>query len=66
MLNLDIAKKDNLVEIRFISENEIEVKPLQPLKSITSGQEAVFYLNDLCLGGGVIDKVYKEGKLLDC
>lgn len=59
-------QKDNLVEIRFISENEIEVKPLQPLKSITSGQEAVFYLNDLCLGGGVIDKVYKEGKLLDC
>lgn len=59
-------QKDNPVEIRFVNEEEIEVRFIKPIKAVTSGQAAVFYLNGLCLGGGVIKKVYKEGKLLDC
>ena len=35
---------------------------LEVIKSVTPGQEAVFYLNGVCLGGGTIDKVYKNNK----
>ena len=42
------------------------VKCVNPVKAITSGQEAVFYYNDECLGGGTIEKVYRNNKLLDC
>jgi tRNA-specific 2-thiouridylase len=31
----------------------------QPEKAVTPGQSAVFYLNEVCLGGGIIDSVIK-------
>ncbi len=59
-------QKDNDVIIKFIDDTTIEVNTKKPVKSITSGQEAVFYLDELCLGGGVIDEVYMNDKLLKC
>ena len=37
----------------------------QGIASVTCGQEAVFYDGQICLGGGVIDQVFKEDKDLE-
>ncbi|MFQ9924859.1 MAG: tRNA 2-thiouridine(34) synthase MnmA [Beduini sp.] len=55
---------DNPVVIEFIDETTLQVEFIKPVKAVTPGQAAVFYLGDVCLGGGTIDKVYKDGKEL--
>ena len=55
---------DNDVEIEFINENEIKVTYKQGVKAVTPGQACVLYLNDECLGGGIIKEVRKNGKKL--
>ena len=57
---------DQEVVLEIIDEKNVFVKCINPVKAITSGQEAVFYYNDECLGGGTIDKVFRKDKLLDC
>ena len=57
---------DQEVVLEIIDGHTVKVNCVNPVKAITSGQEAVFYYNGECLGGGVIDKVYRNGKLLDC
>ena len=42
----------------------IEVKYPQEVKAVTPGQACVFYLEDECLGGGIIKEVRKDGKKL--
>ena len=37
----------------------------EPYKAVTPGQACVFYDGDVCLGGGLIDKVYRKDKLLN-
>lgn len=56
-------QKDLGVTLRFIEEDEVELIFDQPYKAVTPGQAAVFYLNDICLGGGIIDEVYYKGQL---
>ena len=51
-------QKDNNVNVRFIDNNTLEVEMLEPVKSVTLGQEAVFYDGELVLGGGRIDRVF--------
>jgi tRNA-specific 2-thiouridylase len=50
-------QKDQRVSIKLIDKDTLLVEYMHPLSSVTPGQEAVFYLGDECLGGGVIDEV---------
>lgn len=40
--------------IYLINKNIVDVYLHKPIKAVTAGQSAVFYKNDICLGGGII------------
>lgn len=42
-----------------MEDGTIEVVFDGPQKAVTPGQSVVFYDGEVCLGGGVIDKVHK-------
>ena len=54
---------DYPVEIEYINDKEVLVK-YNHIKSVTPGQACVFYLNDQCIGGGIIKEVRKSDKKL--
>ena len=56
---------DNKVILHRIDETTIQIEFVDPISSVTPGQEAVFYQGDQCLGGGVIEKVLKKGETLE-
>lgn len=49
-------KKDVPCRIRFLVTNNLQVIFDVPIKAVTPGQSAVFYYNDMCLGGGIIEQ----------
>lgn len=50
------------VTVYYIDDNTLKVVFDKPYKAITPGQACVFYKGEVCLGGGLIDKVYKDDK----
>ena len=57
-------QEDIPVELEYLDNDEILVKYPQGVKRVTPGQACVLYDGDLCLGGGIIKEVRKNGKKL--
>ena len=55
-------QEDIPVEITYL-ENEIIVK-YDNIKSVTPGQACVLYVDDICIGGGIIKEVNKDNEKL--
>ncbi len=53
---------DNDVEVQLNQDDTITVVFPEGIRSITPGQEAVFYDGDVMFAGGKIEKVYKDGQ----
>ena len=51
---------DIKVNIKWLSEDKLEITTIEPSKAITPGQFAVIYDGEYCLGGGIIDEVYMD------
>lgn len=55
---------DNAVEIEYLENGELLVKYPEGVKSVTPGQACVLYLDEQCLGGGIIKEVRKNNQKL--
>lgn len=55
-------QQDNGVTIHFVDKDTIRLVFDEPYKAVTPGQAAVIYDGEICLGGGLIDKVFKGDK----
>lgn len=53
-------QQDQGVTLKYKADGTSEVLFDIPQKAITPGQSVVFYEGDVCLGGGVIDRVIKK------
>jgi tRNA-uridine 2-sulfurtransferase len=52
------------VTVRLLENDQVQVLFHQPIRAITPGQSAVFYQGEECLGGGTIEKVFKNDERL--
>jgi tRNA-specific 2-thiouridylase len=55
-------QQDNDVTIKYVGDNLL-VSFKEDVRAVTPGQAAVFYIGDVCLGGGFIKEVYKDGAI---
>ncbi|MDD3241402.1 MAG: tRNA 2-thiouridine(34) synthase MnmA [Bacilli bacterium] len=56
-------QKDNDIEIEYLENNELLIK-YNNVKSVTPGQACVIYVDDKCIGGGIIKEVRKNNEKL--
>ena len=55
-------QQDNDVTVRFIDNNNVTVVFDEQIRAVTPGQAVVFYHDEVCIGGGTIDEVFKENE----
>ncbi|GLP97854.1 tRNA 2-thiouridine(34) synthase MnmA [Paraferrimonas sedimenticola] len=53
-------QKDVPCRVEVVSDDTIKVHFDSPVAAVTPGQSAVFYKDEVCLGGGIIDSLIKE------
>ena len=51
-------QQDIPCQVKYLNNSEIELT-YDNAKAVTPGQFCVLYKDDLCLGGGIIEKIYK-------
>lgn len=49
-------------KIHFLNENTVKLEHDKNYKAVTPGQIVAFYKGELCIGGGIIDKVMLNGQ----
>ncbi|MDR9792178.1 tRNA 2-thiouridine(34) synthase MnmA [Aeribacillus sp. FSL K6-1121] len=55
---------DQPVKVKMIGDQTAQISFEQPVRAVTPGQAVVFYNGEECLGGGIIDKVFRNGEKL--
>lgn len=55
-------QEEEKVNLTYLEDNKILVNYPSGIKSVTPGQTCTFYLNDECLGGGIIKEVMKDNE----
>ncbi|SDB97058.1 tRNA (5-methylaminomethyl-2-thiouridylate)-methyltransferase [Pelagirhabdus alkalitolerans] len=58
-------QKDTPVQVTPLDDGRIKVDFDHQERAVTPGQSVVLYQGDVCLGGGTIDDIYREGEKLD-
>ncbi|MCB9498093.1 MAG: tRNA 2-thiouridine(34) synthase MnmA [Erysipelotrichaceae bacterium] len=58
-------QKDQGVTLHYVDDNRLILNFDQPNKAVTIGQAAVLYDGDVCIGGGLIEHIYKHGRQID-
>lgn len=58
------SQAETEVELVWLENDKLLVKYPQGVKSVTPGQVCTLYLGEICLGGGIIEEVRKDGKKL--
>ncbi|APC48173.1 tRNA 2-thiouridine(34) synthase MnmA [Virgibacillus halodenitrificans] len=59
-------QKDSEVKVNILPDNKVEVVFTEEReRAVTPGQAVVFYNGEVCLGGGTIDEIIKNGEALD-
>ncbi|HWO74756.1 MAG TPA: tRNA 2-thiouridine(34) synthase MnmA [Bacillus sp. (in: firmicutes)] len=56
---------DHPVTVHVMDENTVKVEFHGSVRAVTPGQSVVFYNGEECLGGGTIDQVMKNDRVLD-